>query len=395
MDFELTDEQVLFRDSVARFAENELAADKVARAMSGAFPFDVARRCAEIGLLGITIPQADGGQGGRLIDAVLAIQAVAAHCPRSADVVQAGNFGAIRTFAQYATPMQKERFLPGLLAGTETMAVGMTEAEAGSAVTELATSATPDGSGYRIKGSKVFGTHSGEAQVFLVYVRFGPGVGGIGSVLIERGAEGFTIGRPSAFMNGEAWCELHFDNVFVPSSNVLLGPGGFKKQIAGFNVERLGNASRAVAVGRHAFDVAREHALTRKQFGRPLCEFQGLQWKFAEMLVKLDSAQLLLMRAVTRADRGLPSAQDTAMAKLACNEAGFFAANEAMQVMGGYGVSEDSIVQYCFRRTRAWMIAGGSLEILKNRIAEGVFDRRFPQRPETPAAAGPRGEARK
>jgi len=262
----------------------------------------------------------------------------------------------------------------------------MTEPDAGSAVTELTTKAEPDGDGFVINGAKIFGTHSGEAELFLVYVRFGPGVDGIGSVLIERGTPGFDIGRPSAFMNGEHWSELHFDNCRIPKENVLLPAGGFKKQMSGFNVERLGNAARAVALGRHAFDVAREHALNRRQFGRPICEFQGLQWKFADMAIRLDSAQLLLMRAAVNADRGLPSAYETAMAKAACNLAGFEAANESLQVMGGHGFSEESIVQYCLRRTRGWMIAGGSVEILKNRIAEEIFERRFPQRPPRPAS---------
>lgn len=381
MDFDLTDSQRMFQESLLRFGEKELAEGKTARANSAEYPWAVAARLSEMGLLGITIPEKDGGQGGSLVDAVLAIQAIAAACPRSADVVQAGNFGAIRTFSEYATQDQKERFLPGLLAGTAIMGVGMTEPEAGSAVTELTTSATPDGDGYRVNGAKIFGTHSAEATVFLVYVRFGPGVGGIGSVLIEKETPGFTVGKPSAFMNGEHWSELLFEDVRVAPENVLLGPGGFKKQIGGFNIERLGNASRSVAVGRHAFEVAREHALTRRQFGRELCEFQGLQWKFAEIAVKLEAAQLMLMKAAVNADKGLPSPQETAMAKLACNEAGFFAANEAMQIMGGHGFTEDSIVQYCVRRTRGWMIAGGSLEILKNRIAEGVFERRFAQRP--------------
>jgi alkylation response protein AidB-like acyl-CoA dehydrogenase len=159
------------------------------------------------------------------------------------------------------------------------------------------------------------------------------------------------------------------------------GPGGFKKQIAGFNVERLGNASRSLALGRYAFNLAREHALTRRQFGRPLCEFQGLQWKFADMWMRLEQAQLLLYRAALEGEHGLPSAQSTAMAKLACNEAGWFAANEALQVLGGTGFSQDSLAEYCVRRIRGWMIAGGSLEMLRNRIAEGVFGRSFPQRP--------------
>jgi alkylation response protein AidB-like acyl-CoA dehydrogenase len=181
-------------------------------------------------------------------------------------------------------------------------------------------------------------------------------------------------------MNGEKWSQLYFQNCRISARNILLGAGGFKKQISSFNVERLGNASRALALGRHAFNIAREHAMIRQQFGRPLCEFQGLQWKFAEMVVKLDSAQLLLYRAVVNAQKGVPSAYETAAAKMSCNLAGWEVANEALQVMGGMGFSQDSIVEYCVRRTRGWMIAGGSIEMLKNRIAETVFDRRFDQR---------------
>jgi alkylation response protein AidB-like acyl-CoA dehydrogenase len=162
---------------------------------------------------------------------------------------------------------------------------------------------------------------------------------------------------------------------------VLLGPGGFKKQIAGFNVERIGNSARALALGRYAYEAARTHVLTRRQFGRPLADFQGMQWKFAEMKIELDAAQLLLYRAALSADRGFPSAEETAVAKVACNRAGFNAANEAMQAMGGSGYSQDSLVEYCFRRTRGWMIAGGTIEVLLNRIAESVFEQAFPQRP--------------
>jgi alkylation response protein AidB-like acyl-CoA dehydrogenase len=387
MDFNLTEDQQLFQDTVHRFAVKELAAGASARARSSDYPWDVAAKCAELGLIGITVPREHGGVGGTLIDAILAIQAIAEVCPRSADVVQAGNFGPVRTFAEFASPEQKARFLPDLMAGKAVISLGMTEPEAGSAVTELTTSAVADGEDYLINGTKIFGTHSAEANLFLVYVRFGPGTEGIGSVLVERGTSGFEIGRPSAFMNGEAWSQLYFDNCRIPKANLLLGKGGFKKQIAGFNVERLGNSARAVAVGRHAFNVARDHAMVRKQFGRLLCEFQGLQWKFAEMLTRLEAAQLLLLRAAVNAQNGLPSAQETAIAKLACNEAGFFAANEALQIMGGLGFSEESTVQYCLRRTRGWMIAGGSVEILKNRIAEGVFERRFSQRQPKAMAA--------
>src|SRR6202048_3110025 len=387
MNFDFTEEQKLFAESVRGFAQAHLAKDTLARAHNPRFPFDVAQRMSTQGVMGITIPVEDGGQGGTLMDAIIAIEQIAAVCPRSADVVQFGNFGPIRTFAEYGTPAQKQRWLPDLLAGRMVLSLGMTEPDAGSAVTDLTTSARPDGSSYLVNGTKVFSTFSPDAAIFLVYVRYGPGLGGIGSVIVERDTPGFTIGQPSQFMSGEEWCELHFDNCRIPAENVLLGPGGFKKQMAGFNIERLGNTARSLAFGRYAFNQARKHALTRQQFGRPLCEFQGLQWKFAEMAIKLEGAQLLLYRAAANADRGLPSAYETAIAQTACNQTGFEVANDSIQVMGAFGYSRESLVEYCMRRTRGWMIAGGSIEMLKNRIAEHVFDRRFDQRKRHAAAA--------
>jgi alkylation response protein AidB-like acyl-CoA dehydrogenase len=381
MDFELMSEQRMFADSARTFALRELSEGRHARAAAAGFPWDVARRMAGAGLFGLAIAESDGGQGGTLMDAVLAIEQVSLVCPRSADVVQAGNFGPIRTLAEYANADQKERYLRPLLAGEQVIAVAMTEAEAGSAVTDLQTTATPDGEGFRVNGGKVFTSNSEDASVFLVYVRFGPGVGGIGSMLIARDAPGLSFGKPSHFMNGETWMPLHFDDCYVGPEDVLLPAGGFKRQIAAFNAERIGNAARSLALGRYCYNAAIEHARTRRQFGRPLCEFQGIQWKFADMKMRLDAGQLLLYRAATNADRGLPSPQETAIAKAYCNEAGFDVANQSIQTMGGTGFSSDSLVEYCFRKIRGWMIAGGSVEMMRNRIAEGVFERSFSQRP--------------
>jgi len=382
MDFRFTPEQEQFRDSVRRFAEKHLAKSAHERAHAADYPWDVAKLMAGQGLLGISVAEADGGQGGTLIDAVIAIETVASVCPRSADVVQAGNFGPIRVLAEYGTQGQKEKYLKPLLAGELVISVGMTEPEAGSAVTDLQTTATPEGPGYRVNGSKIFTTHSTHAEVMLAYVRFGPGVGGIGSVLIDLKAPGVRFGKRSKFMSDEEWAQIYLENVLVSADMVVLKEGGFKKQIAGFNVERIGNAARSLALGRYAYEAARQWAMQRKQFGRLLCEFQGLQWKFAEMKMKLDAGQLLLYRAAVNADRGFPSAEETAIAKAFCNQAGFDVANEALQVMGGLGYTKEELVEYCLRRCRGWMIAGGSIEILKNRIAEAVFERTFPQRPD-------------
>ncbi|QYD68294.1 acyl-CoA dehydrogenase family protein [Paraburkholderia edwinii] len=380
MDFQLTESQQAFSDAVRRFAHDRLKEGALQRAHQRGFPFETARQLAEQGLLGITVSEEDGGQGGTLMDAVIAIQEVALACPRSADIVQSGNFGPIRTFVEYATAEQKQRFLRDLLLGRKVISLGMTEPGAGSAVTQLTTTARKEGDEYVLNGTKVFSTHSPDADLFLIYCRFGPGLDNIGSVLIEKGTPGFTVGQPSSFMSGEEWSQLYMEECRIPAENLLLGPGGFKKQMSGFNVERIGNASRALALGRYAFNAAREHALMREQFGRPLCEFQGIQWKFAEMAIKLEAAQLLLYRAASQPDGALPSAYDTAVAKAHCNLTGWEVANEALQVMGGLGYSQEALVEYCVRRTRGWMIAGGSIEMLKNRIAECVFERRFDQR---------------
>src|SRR5580693_3871799 len=208
MNFDFTEEQKLFAEQVRRFAREHLASGALKRAHDPGFPFDVAQLMAKQGLMGITLPQEDGGQGGTLMDAVIAIEQVAAECPRSADVVQFGNFGPIRSFAEYGTPAQKARWLGDLLAGRVVMSLGMTEPDAGSALTDLKTSARADSAHYIIDGAKVFSTFSPDAQIFLIYLRFGPGVGGIGSVLVERGTPGFSISAPATFMSGEQWCEL-------------------------------------------------------------------------------------------------------------------------------------------------------------------------------------------
>src|SRR5215470_18896368 len=163
MNFDFTEEQRLFAESVRGFAQVHLAKDTLARAHNPRFPFEVAQLMSRQGLMGITIPAADGGQGGTLMDAVIAIEQVAAVCPRSSDVLQFGNFGPIRTFAEYASPAQKQKWLPDLLAGRDVMSLGMSEPDAGSAATELKTSARPDGSHYVINGSKLFSSFSPDA----------------------------------------------------------------------------------------------------------------------------------------------------------------------------------------------------------------------------------------
>src|SRR5258708_23157524 len=175
MDFRFTSEQEQFRESVRRFAEKHLAKGARERAHSPDYPWDVAKLMATQGLLGITIAEADGGQGGALIDTVIAIETGASVGPRSADVVRAGKFGPLRVLAEYGTPEQKRKYLKRLLAGESAISVGMTEPEARSAVTDLQTTATPEGDGYRVSGSNAFTTHAPHAEAILTHLLYGPG----------------------------------------------------------------------------------------------------------------------------------------------------------------------------------------------------------------------------
>ena len=294
MDFNLTEEQIAFQNSVRSLADKYLTEGNLRRAHDPLFPKDVAKLFSKNGLMGITLHEKVGGQGGKLMDAVLAIEQVALICPRSADVIQAGSFGPIRSFAEYATDYQKEKYLKKLLNGEMVIGLGMTEPNAGSAVTDLTTKAVQDGNGFRVSGSKVFTSNSPDADIFLIYVRYHEGINGIGSVIMDTSMPGFSKGKSSKYTNGEEWCALYFDNVYIAEENVLLGPGGFKKQISGFNAERIGNSARSLALGEFAFNVAKEYALTREQFGKKICEFQGIQWKFSDMKIQIEAGRLLL-----------------------------------------------------------------------------------------------------
>lgn len=377
MDFSLTTEQKALQESARKLAESRFAP----RAFTWErFPFENAKVLADYGFTGITIPEEDGGQGGSLMDAVLVMEAISQVCPHSGDAVQATNFGGIRQLAAFGSDRVKEEVLPQLLAGEGLISAGMSEPEAGSALTQLTTSARYDGDEVVINGQKIWGSHAPDLTHSVVWCRFGPRTKDIGCVVVPTDTPGFRKGPAETYMSGEHHGALYMDDCRVPREYVLEDENALRKMFTVFGVERVGNAVRALALAQSAFDRAVEHAKNREQFGRPLCEFQGLQWKFADMRMKLDAARLLIYRAVSNADDGAPSPTEAAIAKCYTNEIAFQVANDALQAFGAMGYSVESPMEYFVRRTRGWMIAGGSVEMMRNRIAEDVFDRRFSQR---------------
>ncbi len=377
MDFSLDTEQQALVDSVTKLAHKEFGP---AAFTHTEFAWNSLKVLADSGLTGMTLATEVGGQGATLLDAVLVMQAITKVDPHSADAFQAANFGAIRQVAKFGSPRVLEEVLPKLLAGEALVTAGMSEPDAGSALTELRTSARYDGERVILNGQKCWNSHGPDATHSVVWCRFGPSSKEIGAVLVPFDSPGFSRGKRERHMSGESHCQLFFDECSVPKEYVLADSNALGKMLSIFGVERMGNASRAIALAESAYERAVEHAQTRKQFGKSLSEFQGLQWKFADMKVQLEAARLLLFRAVADADAGTPNPTDAAIAKLFANETAFKVANDALQIFGASGYSQEFPMEYIVRRTRGWMIAGGSVEILRNTIAQSVFGRRFDQR---------------
>jgi len=380
MDFKLTEDQMELQKWAKNFAKEKFAEKAYTWVHNHEVPWENAKALADHGLMGMNLPVEDGGQGMGLMESIIVMEEVAKVCPSTADMLQVGNFGAIKQLAAYGSPELKKRVLPGILAGEKLISVAMSEPNAGSATTDLQTKAEVKGDKVIINGSKVFNTHGPHNSYYVVWVRFGDDVKSSGAILVERDAPGFTVGKTETHMSGEEHCALYFEDCEVDVGNILIPDNGFKRLFSTFNIERMGNTARSLALAQAAFDLAVEHAKERKQFGRPLAEFQGIQWKVAEMKMKLEAGRLLLYRAATNADEGEVSPLDASMAKSFINTSAFEVAHEAVQIFGGYGYSTDYPLEYIFRRVRGWMIAGGTPEMLKNKIAEEVFGMRFSQR---------------
>lgn len=379
MDFTLSEEQRALIDVARRIGEDYDHDD------GESYPTAYVRRLAAHGFTGIALPEIDGGQGAALIDAILVLEAVTMVEPRAGDVVQATNFGAIRQIAALGSSELKARYLQPVLSGEGVTSVAISEAEAGSAVSEMRATAVVEGDEVVVSGAKLFNTNGPWATHYVVWARFSGGRDGIGAVVVDSTTPGFSRGKTEHYLSGEAHCALYFDGCRVPRQNVLSESGGLRRLLPIFNVERLGNAARSLACGQRALDLAAEHLKERRQFGKRLADFQGLRWKLAEAKARLDGARLLLYQAASDLTGGYPDGTKAAVAKYACNTAGFAAANEAVQCFGGYGVSTEYPVAFLLARTREWMIAGGTLEILRDRIADGILGR--PERPATTGTA--------
>jgi len=385
MDFELNQEQRMLIETLTTTGKREdfkKLAVQVDR--SGEFPAHLMKKYAGMGLLGMTLSTESGGGGQPGIDAILAIEQLAKFSPAIAAPVFESNVGPVRVIDTFGTEEQKRAVIPGVCKGDLSVSVCMTEPEAGSDLTSLTTKAVEDGDTYRLNGRKVFISGGGEASHYLVYCRFGdvPGPKGIGAVILEKGTPGFTFGKQEELMGlrGMPSCDLIFEDVRVPKKDVVVKSGQFKNLMTTFDLERCGNAAMCLGVAGGAFDEAKAYAMERKTFGRPICEFQDIQFRIVSMAMKLDAGRLLVYRAATGAGRGFPSMYESAMAKCFANEMAAEVTSAAMQVFGGYGYSKEFPVERMHRDALAWRVAGGTVQMLRITMASLLFGRRFDQR---------------
>ena len=385
MDFNLADEQKMLIQTLRTMGEREKFKDLAKHIdETGEFPYHLIPKYAEMGLLGMTLSPEYGGGGQPGINAILAIEELAKYSPMIAAPVFESNVGPVRVIDMFGTADQKGAIIPGVCRGDKSVSVCMTEPEAGSDLTSLGTNVVEDGDHYILNGRKTFITGGGHASHYMVYTRYGAikGYKGIGGIIVENGMPGFTFGKQEEFMGlrGMPSCDLIFEDVRVPKSNAVIGQGDFAKLMTTFDIERCGNSAMCLGVAAGALEEAKNYAMQRSAFGRPICDFQAIQFMTVDMAMKLDAARLLVYRAACGAGQGLPSVYEASMAKCFANEMVIEVTNIAMQVLGGYGYSREFPVERMLRDGRAWCVAGGTVQMLRITLASFLYGRRFDQR---------------
>ena len=378
MDFQLSPQQRDLQDLVRSVPQKELKPLATRWDRSHEFPWDSMKILAQVGVLGLTVPQAYGGLGASWFEAVLAIEEIARACYQTA-MAALGELGVqTQAIVHYGSEAHKRRYLPAIARGELICAICMTEPDAGSDVGAIVTRAVEDADGYVVNGGKVLISRADVAGVFLTFVRFdtAPGSRGVGAVLIDRDTPGLEIGPGEETLGGELLFPVYYRDVRVPSEAVLVKEQGFRKLMTAFNGQRCLNAAISLGQAQGAFNEALSYVDKRKQFGQRLADFQGIQWLLADMAIELDAARLLIYRAASNAGAGLPDPVEAAKAKAFANEVAIRVSNQAMQLFGGHGYLKSMPVERYVRGARFGALAGGTPQIQRNIIAESLVARR-------------------
>ena len=385
MDFTLTEEQRALQDAAQRFAREQLVTvAQTIEAEGRPLSREWVRRYADMGFLGINVSKRYGGLGLGNLEALIVLEEFAKVSSAVAFPVFESSVGPVRAIEHFADETLRTRVIPRVCKGELTVAVAMSEPEAGTALTDLKTRAEVRGNRILINGSKRWCSGGGHADGYVVYCRLAdaPGAKGIGAVYVERETTGLSFGEQERLMGfrGIPSADIYFDNVQVPKENLIIAAGGFTRLMQAFDLERCGNATMALAQAAGALEDVLAYVQQRKQFGKPIVEFQAVQLKLADMAMRVEAARLLIYRAAQNAEGGLPSVNDSSIAKCYANEIAREVTSTALQLMGGYGYSKEYPMERRMRDAWGWGIAGGTIDIQKVNIAAALVGRRFDQR---------------
>ncbi|GAA5061212.1 acyl-CoA dehydrogenase family protein [Nocardia callitridis] len=379
---ELTPRQREIRELARELAVRELRPRAHRWDENEEFPRESFAAVVESGLVGLTIPREFGGQGEGLLEGCLVVEELARACLSTAMAVQPFLNGPWRAINVLGTDDLRQRLLPGVAEGTNHFAIAMSEPVAGSAGTDMRSTLTPEGDGFRLTGTKCWITGGREADTIIVFARLAGSAGpyGIGAVVVQGHPEGMGefVVDPKMGIRGVGECLVRFDDVRIEAQNVLVWPHLDSKEGTGilvdqFNPERCGNAAMCTGLGQAALDASVGYLNARNQFGRPLSSFQGLQWKIADMAMDVHVSRMLLWRAARTATDGFPDQTATLMAKLHSSEMVQRVTNEAIQVHGARGYSRRWPVERYFRDGRGLAIGGGTAEVMRNVLGAKVL----------------------
>jgi len=374
MDFSISEEQRAFVDTVRKACQKDFKARAI-KYLDGTWPAENMKQLAEIGVLGMSVPQEYGGSGLGILDTVLVLEEIGKVCYVTA-MAALGEVGVqTRVISTYAPEPIKRRILPRVATGEAILAICMTEPNAGTDVPSYTTNTDIKGGRVVVNGVKTLISRADIAEMFVVFTRVNkvPGAKGIGCVLVPGGAKGMTVKSSFHTMGGEYLSEVVFDNVELPLENLVLKEDGMKKLLSAFNTQRCLNPAICLGLAEGALEEAVRYMRDRSAFGRKIGDFQGLRWKVADMYVEIEAARGLLYRAAVSGDK-FPDPTLAAMAKIYCNEMSIRVTSEAIQVHGGYGFTDEFPVSRFFRGTRYGSLGGGTTETLRNLVGKKLVE---------------------
>lgn len=377
MDFRLTEEQEMFRNAIRDFAKRELEPIAERIDQDEEFPFENHQKLADLGVIGLTIPEKYGGSGGTYIHFCIAMEEIARACASTSNTLHAGHF-VCHFLNVFGNEEQKQRCLLPLAKGEKQGAFALTEPNSGSDVSRLETTAVKDGNSYIVNGTKIFISNGNVADYVIVFAATDKSLGhrGLSAFIIEKGIPGFSVGSiyHKLGIRGAHTAELLFDDCRVPAENLVGSEGqGFRFAVSALDTARINVAAQAVGIARAALEASIEHTKQRQQYGQPIANFQAIQWMLADIATGIDAARLLTYQAADLADRGCPYTTAAAMAKVFASEVAMAATTKGIQMHGGYGYMLDSPMQRYFRDAKIMEIYEGTSEIMRVIISRSLL----------------------